>query len=87
MPPDLAAELEETLGDLIIAYPYAARQAARYGHSLAAELQLLVVHGCLHLLGYDHDTPERQAEMWRVQGEILASLVDEDLTRRMEVEA
>ena len=83
MPDTLAAELAYELGDLLLAFPYASRQAERHGHSLAAELQLLVVHGSLHLLGYDHDTPARQTEMWRKQTEILSSLTDEDLSPRM----
>lgn len=86
LPPELAAELQENLGDIFIAYPYAAAQAERYGHSMAAELQLLVVHGCLHLLGYDHDAPARQAEMWAAQAAILAPLVTEDLSRRIQGE-
>lgn len=83
MPEALTAELDAELGDLMLAYPYASRQSERYGHSLAAELQLLVVHGTLHLIGYDHDTPTRQAEMWRKQSEILESLTAEDLTPRL----
>lgn len=83
IPEDLAAELDTELGDLLLAFPYASRQAEKYGHSLAAELQLLVVHGTLHLLGYDHDTESRQAEMWRKQTEILSSLTTEDLTPRL----
>lgn len=83
LPDALTAELDAELGDLLLAFPYASRQSERFGHSLSAELQLLVVHGTLHLLGYDHDTPARQAEMWRKQTEILSSLTDEDLTPRM----
>lgn len=86
LPPELAAELKENLGDLFIAFPYAATQAERYGHSMEAELQLLVVHGCLHLLGYDHDSPERQAKMWGAQAEILARLLTEDLSARIQAE-
>jgi probable rRNA maturation factor len=62
------------LGDLVIAYPYASAQAQREGHDLSDSLALLVVHGTLHLLGYDHDTPERRAEMWAQQAEILREL-------------
>ena len=83
MSDDLAAELDAELGDLLLALPYASRQARQYGHSLAAELQLLVVHGTLHLLGYDHDTETRQAAMWRKQTEILSTLTAEDLTPRL----
>ncbi len=83
IPEALTAELDAELGDLMLAFPYASRQSERYGHSLAAELQLLVVHGTLHLIGYDHDTPARQEEMWRKQSEILNSLTAEDLSPRL----
>jgi len=82
-PDALAAELDADLGDLVLAFPYASRQAIQHGHTLAAELQLLVVHGTLHLLGYAHDTETRQADMWRKQSAILSSLTDEDLTLRL----
>ncbi len=62
------------LGDLIIAYPYASAQAAREGHMLMDSLSLLVVHGTLHLLGYDHDTMENKAKMWDAQSEVLVAL-------------
>jgi probable rRNA maturation factor len=62
------------LGDLIIAYPYALAQAAREGHGLDDSLTLLVVHGTLHLLGYDHDTDEHRAEMWAAQADALKAL-------------
>lgn len=62
------------IGDLIIAYPYASEQAAREGHPLNDSLSLLVVHGTLHLLGYDHDTPENRAEMWAAQDAALIAL-------------
>ncbi len=62
------------LGDIVISVPFAARQAAEQGHSLAAELRLLVVHGTLHLLGYDHLTEDERREMWRRQESILCAL-------------
>jgi probable rRNA maturation factor len=71
-PPELQALLAASLGDIMIAYPYAQRQAARFGNSTAHELLLLTVHGVLHLLGYDHATPEDEAAMWQRQEEILA---------------
>lgn len=55
------------LGDIIVAVPVAEEQAKTAGHSLIAEIQLLTVHGTLHLMGYDHDTPENQATMWALQ--------------------
>jgi probable rRNA maturation factor len=70
----VAPEAAAYLGDIVISVPYAARQAAEQGHSLAAELRLLVVHGTLHLLGYDHSTEEEQAEMWRRQDSVLKTL-------------
>ena len=62
------------LGDLIIAFPYARAQAQRLQHDLGDSLALLVVHGTLHLLGYDHDTPDHQAAMWAEQRAILRVL-------------
>jgi len=62
------------LGDLILGLPTIQRQAEREGHSASDELALAVVHGTLHLLGYDHDTPARQAAMWAVQAEALLAL-------------
>lgn len=62
------------LGDIAISVPYATRHARTEGHTLGAELQLLTVHGVLHLLGYDHMEPGEKAEMWAVQAEILQNL-------------
>ncbi len=62
------------LGDVIIAYPIAKEQASQAGHSTQSELHLLTIHGVLHLLGYDHDTPKRKAEMWACQSAALDAL-------------
>lgn len=51
------------LGDVVISLESARRQARRLGHSLRTEVGLLMVHGVLHLLGYDHET--NQGEMAR----------------------
>jgi probable rRNA maturation factor len=59
------------LGDVIISIEQAEVQAGRAGHTLEAELQLLVVHGVLHLLGYDHAGHAEQIVMWQAQSEIL----------------
>ncbi|MEE8392157.1 MAG: rRNA maturation RNase YbeY [Anaerolineae bacterium] len=61
------------LGDVIISFHRAEAQAAEAGHDTRAELQLLVVHGVLHLLGYDDVVEEQRAQMWAVQAEILQS--------------
>lgn len=83
LPPELKNELANYLGDIIIAYPYAARQAAEYQNDVAAELRLLTVHGVLHLLGYDHGSQEEEAEMWKIQRQLLAHFGDEQLTNRI----
>ena len=62
------------LGDILISVPRAQAQAEAAGHSLEAEVQLLVVHGVLHLLGYDHAQLEEKARMWKAQAEILERL-------------
>jgi probable rRNA maturation factor len=62
------------LGDVILSYPRAAQQAAAAGHTTDDELQLLVVHGVLHLLGHDHAEPEEKDTMWSIQARILDAL-------------
>jgi probable rRNA maturation factor len=62
------------LGDVVISYPRAEAQAATAGHLVLDELRLLVVHGALHLLGYDHQDPSGKNKMWAVQAEVLESL-------------
>ena len=61
------------LGDVVLCPVVAERQAREAGHSTADELSLLCTHGVLHLLGYDHGDPEEHAEMFGLQGELLAS--------------
>jgi len=67
-------ELAEYLGDIAIAVPFARRQAAARGHDATAEMQLLAVHGVLHLLGYDHLDGNEKAAMWQAQADILRTL-------------
>lgn len=62
------------LGDLVIAYPYSLAQAERESYDIRDGLMLEVVHGTLHLLGYDHDTDENRAEMWAAQDKALIAL-------------
>ena len=69
--PDLDARY---LGDVVISYPQARSQAKSRGHKIEEEVQLLVIHGTLHLLGYDHDTEARKSEMWSLQSSILGKL-------------
>ena len=62
------------IGDILISIPRAQTQAAASGHPLESEVQLLVVHGVLHLLGHDHAESKDKARMWKAQSEILKSL-------------
>ena len=62
------------LGEIIVSMPYAAKQATKNGHPLEAEIQLLIVHGVLHLLGHDHAQVEEKEKMWEAQAAILAKL-------------
>ena len=62
------------LGDIIMSVPYAQKQADHNGHALESELQLLAVHGTLHLLGYDHVTAVEKEEMWVAQTAVLTQL-------------
>ncbi len=62
------------LGDIAIAVPVAEKQAEVSGHALAAELQLLAVHGTLHLLGHDHLEEDEKAEMWAAQTAVMQEL-------------
>jgi probable rRNA maturation factor len=62
------------LGDILISMPRAQSQADAAGHPLESEVQLLVVHGVLHLLGHDHAQAEEKARMWKAQAEILERL-------------
>jgi probable rRNA maturation factor len=59
------------IGDVVISYDHARAQAKAAGWRIADELDLLVVHGILHLLGYDDLTPRKRAKMWKRQKEIL----------------
>lgn len=62
------------LGDILISYPQAISQAAAGKHAVDAELQLLAVHGVLHLCGFDHVEPEERNSMWKKQAEVLKQL-------------
>ncbi len=67
-------EQADYIGDIIISYPRALTQAQAAGHPVLNEIQLLVVHGVLHLLGHDHAEPEEKSRMWQAQAEVLSSM-------------
>ncbi len=58
-----------SLGDIVIDVPYAARQARARGHSASREMKILLAHGLLHLLGYDHETDD--GKMFRLQRRLI----------------
>jgi probable rRNA maturation factor len=64
------------MGDIIISFTHAEKQALDAGQTSDREVQLLVVHGILHLLGYDHASKKGKKEMWAIQEDILACLID-----------
>ena len=67
-------EDEEYLGDIFISIDKAIEQAKEYGHSIEREFAFLLVHGVLHLHGYDHIEYEEEQEMFKLQKEILERL-------------
>ena len=68
---------EGILGDVVICPQVATRQAEVAGHSPQAEMELLLTHGILHLVGFDHAEPEEEREMFALQRELLASFRSE----------
>ena len=66
------------LGDIVISVPYAAEQAKKYNHSSADEIRYLILHGVLHLLGYDHNDKE-DGQMSKIEKEIYYKLTGDIL--------
>lgn len=62
------------LGDIIVSLEMVKSQAEEYGHSFERELAFLITHGVFHLLGYDHDSPEREEKMISKQYNVLEKL-------------
>ena len=67
LPPDGITRL----GEVVVSYPQATAQARQQGHSTERELALLVIHGILHLLGYDHEEPEQEEKMRAREKQLL----------------
>lgn len=70
MPPDRFIHL----GELIVSYAQAWRQAKEQKHSIERELAILVAHGVLHLLGYDHELPKDKKEMQALEAKALIAI-------------
>ncbi|GAI19729.1 unnamed protein product [marine sediment metagenome] len=62
------------LGEVIISYPQAVIQAKEHQHSVKREIAILIIHGVLHLLGYEHDKPELERQMKTREKEILSCI-------------
>ena len=66
---------EGVLGDVVLCPTVAARQAVGAGHATEEELLLLLTHGILHLLGYDHGEPDEEREMFELQRTLLLTFL------------
>ncbi len=62
------------LGEVIVSYPQVSRQARQAGHTVQKELAVMLAHGILHLLGYDHERQDQAAEMFSLQDRAIAAL-------------
>jgi probable rRNA maturation factor len=75
---DLLPSPEGILGDIVICPQVAAEQALKAGHSTMDEILLLVTHGMLHLVGFDHAEPEEEKEMFGLQKQFLLSFYESE---------
>lgn len=76
---DLLPSPEGILGDIVVCPQVAAEQAVKAGHSTMEEILLLVTHGMLHLVGFDHAEPEEEKEMFGLQKKFLASFYESEI--------
>ncbi len=72
-----SSEGPHLLGDVVISPQIAEEQANKYRHSSEKEIVILLIHGILHLLGFDHDTAEERSAMEKREKEILTRLLME----------
>jgi probable rRNA maturation factor len=71
VPPDGISHL----GEIVISYPQAVYQADQKSHDIRHELLILIIHGVLHILGYDHEQPEEEKVMNAKEEEVLAKVI------------
>ena len=67
----IKGDVPRLLGEIMISYETAERQAKKYGHSMQREMKFLFAHGILHLLGYNHETIDQEKVMFALQDQIL----------------
>jgi probable rRNA maturation factor len=67
------------IGEVIISYPQAKKQAIEHGHRVKKEVAILIIHGVLHLLGYDHDTSANKRVMRKKEKDILQVIEEKSL--------
>jgi probable rRNA maturation factor len=65
------------LGDIVLCPAVTDRQARQHGRTTSEEAEYLLVHGLLHLLGYDHSEPAEQAEMFALKDKIIAAWAEQ----------
>lgn len=67
---------EDTAGEIVLSESYILRQSAEHGHTPLRETTILVIHGLLHILGYDHETDEDYALMWKYEEQLRGVILD-----------
>lgn len=72
LPPGFSADL----GEVVVSYPQVERQAREAGHTAQKELVIMLAHGILHLLGYDHERQAEAVEMFSLQDQVMIALDD-----------
>lgn len=65
---------QESIGDIVLDETYIRAHLRELGHSLHRELEILIIHGVLHIAGYDHESDEEYRDMWAVEGDMRKKL-------------
>jgi len=76
---NLSVAPEGILGDIVVCPEFAAEQAEKAGHPAMQEVLLLITHGILHLLGFDHAEPDEEREMFALQNQILKDFLESEV--------